>query len=74
MSMIRIKYKCVCMQDPGSFEVRERRETEDICGYVQYVVTPALHVDHRTRNPVCQSEKCEYIKIPAPQGKRIGQA
>lgn len=70
--MIRILYRCACMQDHGSFDVRERRKNEDAGDWMQLVVRPTLAADHAARNALCQSRTVEEVKIPVDEGTPIG--
>ena len=35
MTRLKIPYKCVCMQDEGSFEMEPRRDGEDIMDFME---------------------------------------
>lgn len=69
--MITIKYKCKCMQDEGSFELRERRHNEEVGSFMDRVVA-ALSADHRKRSALCTQTKMEYLKVPVEDGTPIG--
>lgn len=68
--MIKIFYKCKCMQDQAALDVPER----PIGGAIEVwmaVVQQAISIDHNNRNPQCRATTLEYAKIPlddnAPQ-------
>lgn len=70
--MITILYRCACMQDHGSFEVREREEHEDVRHWMDDAVRPALTADHSNRNALCLSRVVDEIKIPVDKDVPIG--
>lgn len=72
MRWIEIKYKCRCLKDEVSFQIRERLDDEDIMRYMNHV-QHAIGVDHNNRSPLCISTTLEYAKIPV-QGEKIGGA
>lgn len=59
-----VYYKCVCMKDEASFDMRERHINEDIMQFMNRM-GERLAQDHRARSPFCASEKTEYVKIKA---------
>lgn len=62
-----IHYKCACLQDEATFQVRDRRDGEDVVAWVQGPLTAALAADHHARSPSCRAGATEYVKIPAPE-------
>lgn len=66
--VIRVPYKCACMQDEGFFEMEPRWSGEPIEDFMLRL-RAALSADHRQRNPLCMSEKLTYLKIPVPKGR-----
>lgn len=70
---IDIKYKCRCMDGEATFQMRERRRTEDIADYMRDVQV-ALGKDHRQRSPLCVSDKTDYLKIQIEPDGQIGSA
>lgn len=69
---MRILYRCACMQDHGSFEVRERGDREDVRHWMDDAVRPALSLDHRARNALCLARVVDEIKIPVDKDVPIG--
>lgn len=65
--MILVSYKCTCMQDEGSFLVRDRTAVENAVEWVEGPMAKALGADHRRRSPTCTASKVEYVKIPMPE-------
>lgn len=70
--MLRVYYKCSCMQDEGSFQMEPRGVHEDISDFMDRL-TVKLSIDHRARNPICVAEKVEYVKMRLPgEGEPVG--
>lgn len=65
--MIAIRYKCACMAEEATVQVRERQEGTDIVDWVEGVMGLALAADHKRRSPDCRRPRTEYVKIPAPE-------
>jgi hypothetical protein len=70
--MIELRYKCGCMSEETTLMVRERRAHEDIIRWMDFVVRPALGIDHQKRSPLCRADKVEYLKVPVEDEKPIG--
>lgn len=70
---IKMLYKCACMQDDGSFDMRDRRTDENVVDYMEEVVAKLTN-DHRKRNPLCTATKVEYLKLPVAKDKGIGES
>ena len=73
MRCIEARYKCKCMTEEVVVLVAERRRTEDVLSYMNYIQM-ALSVDHRFRSPLCMTDTIEYCKLPADNPDGIGFA
>lgn len=73
MSLLKVFYKCSCMQDEGSFQMQERGPRESIQVFMVRL-TEQLSIDHRMRNAACRAVKVEYVKIPVAADKNVGQS
>lgn len=60
--LLKVPYKCQCMQDEGSFIMRARGANEPIESFMDRLRI-ALSKDHMKRNSVCASATVEYVKI-----------
>lgn len=70
--MIEIRFKCGCMSAESSFEVRDRRDDEDVVDWMKQAVEPAMGEFHSRTSPLCRRHKCEYIMIPDESERGIG--
>jgi hypothetical protein len=68
-------YKCKCLQDEVTFQVRARGPHQDIANWMRNQVEPGLSRDHRERSPLCMATAVEYLKLPVPEdNRRIGDS
>jgi hypothetical protein len=61
---MNVLYKCSCLNDEASFEVREREADEDVMDWMQGPVNQALIADHKLRSPHCKAIMSATLKIP----------
>lgn len=66
-----VRYKCGCMQDEGSFEMRARAHDEPLEDFMERMGA-ALTKDHRERNPLCRSTVTEWVKLPVGKDGSVG--
>lgn len=62
-----VRYKCRCMTEEASVDVRYRGEHEDVKDWIVVVMSAALIEDHKRRSPLCRSTTMEYVKVPMPE-------
>lgn len=67
---IEIRYKCRCLPEEVSFQMRERVQHEEILEFMNHV-QQAIAVDHNNRSPLCMAREMEYAKVPV-EGDTIG--
>jgi hypothetical protein len=63
---LTVFYKCSCMQDEGSFQMKARGEHEPIGDFMERLGA-ALGRDHIARNPLCRETKVEYVRMLLPK-------
>ena len=65
--MIKVAYKCRCMQHEAEVEVPERPPGSDLMIWMG-VMRSTLGMDHAYRSPGCIATELEYAKIPVAEG------
>jgi hypothetical protein len=70
--MIEIKFKCKCMVEESTVNVRYRYLSEDVAHWMKRVVQPALTYAHTEVSPRCKNTEMEYAKIPLGGAHGIG--
>lgn len=64
--MMKVLFKCKCITEDASVEVRFREQDEDIADWMHEVQT-ALGEAHRLMSPRCYETRMEYAKFFAPE-------
>lgn len=67
--MVSVLYKCRCLRDEVTVRVRYREAKEDMDDWMEWVVQPAVQLDHAGRSPACQAAHIQYAKIWRPENE-----
>ena len=65
--MMKVFYRCACMDADIAVECRFRGDDEDIGSWLLGSVAEAVSEDHRVRSPLCTRTKMKHLKIPMPE-------
>lgn len=67
--MVTVLYKCRCLRDEVTVQVRYRAANETLEDWMELVVRPVVQMDHAGRSPKCDADKLQYAKIWRPENE-----
>lgn len=63
---MHVRYKCICMAEEATVQVRYRHDDEDVVHWIEQVVGRAIGEHHAAVSPLCRATTTQYIKLPLP--------